>query len=128
MIIYYCLTIVLVLPIILALSSIPFRIKQFSNVDLNNPRGQAALMTGVGARIVDAQKNAWEALIFFAVALFIATSNGVQPAEISTACMIFVAMRLLHVIFYLANIGPLRFLAFLGGFLAAMSIVRTAIF
>ena len=128
MVIYYCLNIVLVLPIILAIGSLPFRIKQFAKADLKNPRGQAAMLTGAGSRIVDAQKNAWEALIFFAVALFIAISNGVQPAEISTACMVFVGMRLLHVIFYMADLAPLRFLAFLGGFLAAMSIVRTAIF
>ncbi|MCB1689554.1 MAG: MAPEG family protein [Halioglobus sp.] len=128
MIIYYCLTIVLVLPIILALGSIPFRIKQLSRMDLNNPRGQATLLTGAGSRIIDAQKNAWEALIFFTVVLFIAVSNNVQPEQISTACLVFVGMRLLHAVFYLADLAPLRFLAFAGGFIAAMSIVRTAIF
>lgn len=128
MIIYYCLTFILLLPIILALGSIPFRVQQFSRPDLNNPRAQAALLTGVGERIVHAQKNAWEALIVFTVVLFIAYANNVDAQAITTACLVYVVARVLHPVFYLANMGLLRFGTFMVGFLAAMSIVYTALF
>lgn len=128
MIIYYCLTLILLLPIILAVSSVPFRVQQFARPDLNNPRAQAELLTGVGERVVHAQKNAWEALVVFAVVLFIAYANNVDPQDIATACLVYVAARLLHAVFYLANLGILRFGAFMVGFVAAMSIVYKALF
>jgi len=128
MIIYYCLTIVLMLPILLAMGSIPFRIKQFSAPDFINPRAQAAMLEGAGGRIIDAQKNAWEALVIFSVVLFIATSNGVQSEAIATACVLFVSARVLHAFFYITGMGVLRFLSFLAAFGAALWIVAVSIF
>lgn len=128
MIIYYCLTVVLLMPIILALGSIPFRIHQFSMVDLERPREQASQLTGAGARIVHAQNNAWEALIIFTVALFIASQNATLSDAIVPACIVFVVARVCHAFFYLMGKGVLRFLSFLTGLGAALWIVGVSIF
>ena len=84
MLVYQCLAIILLIPIVLALGSIPFRIHQFSFVDIQNPRPQAARLRGAGARIVNAQKNAWEALVMFTVAIFIARSADVPLTEMES--------------------------------------------
>lgn len=128
MIIYYCLTIVLLMPITLALGSIPFRIQQCSAPDFEQPREQAAQLIGAGARIVHAQKNAWEALIIFTVALFIASQNAMLGDAIVPACIVFVVARLCHAFFYLIGKGILRFLSFLAGLGAALWIVGVSIF
>ena len=128
MYIYYCLFIVMLMPILLALGAIPFRLKQFAHPDINAPREQAEQLTGVGARIVSAQKNAWEGLILFSVSLFIAVENNVAVDDISLACTIYVIARILHAGFYLANLGILRFISFLVAFVCIVTIALTAFF
>ena len=123
MIVYYCLAIAMLIPIILALSSIPFRVKQLSAVNLNEPRAQAEQLAGAGARLVAAQKNAWEGLILFAVSIFIADANGVNPDELATAGLVFITARIGHAIFYVAGLGVLRFITFIIAIGAVGSIV-----
>ena len=128
MIMYYCLAIAMLLPITLALGSLPFRFKQFSTPDLNEPRAQAEQLSGAGARMVAAQKNAWEALILFTVSLFIAYANNIGGEQISLACIIFIIARICHAFLYVIGWGVLRFLSFMVAAAAVMSIVYTAIF
>ena len=64
------LAILVVLPIAMALITIPVRIKQLSYMDLNSPRQQATELTGIGQRLVHAQANAWEALVIYLATLF----------------------------------------------------------
>lgn len=128
MIMYYSLAFAMLIPIILALSSIPFRIKQFSAPNLNEPRAQAEKLSGAGARLVAAQKNAWEALILFTVSLFIANANNVAGEEIALACIIFIVARICHPIMYVLGFGTARFLAFFVAVGAVISIVVKAIF
>lgn len=115
------------LPLVLALSSIPFRIKQLSTVDIKEPRTQGEQLVGSGGRIVSAQKNAWEALVLFAVSLFLANANQVDPSDIATACLVFIAMRVLHAVFYVLGYGVLRFITFGGAAGAIVTIVSTAL-
>ena len=128
MIIYYCLAIAMILPIILAFSSIPFRVKQLSSVNVVEPRAQAEMLTDAGARIVAAQKNAWEALLLFAVSLFIAFVNNVPANDIAVAAMIFIAARILHPIFYVLGLGILRMMSFATAFAAVLWIIHRALF
>ena len=125
--IYTYLAIAMFLPIILAVSSIPFRVKQLSKVNINEPRFQAEQLTGAGGRLVAAQKNAWEALILFTVTLFIAYANQVEPAEISLACLVFILARISHAVFYVAGIGHGRFTAFIVALGAITSILWTSL-
>lgn len=128
MIMYYSLAFVMFIPIVLALSSIPFRIKQFPKPNLDEPRAQAEQLSGAGGRLVAAQKNAWEALVLFAVTLFIAYANNVEGEQINLACIIFIIARIGHALFYVLGLGKLRFLAFLIAVGALISILEKALF
>jgi uncharacterized MAPEG superfamily protein len=103
--------IVAVLPYLLAFTGSYFKMQQFGSVDNKHPRVQAAKLEGVGARALAAQMNAWEALgLFTAVQLVLHVANpeaarGATAANLSLA---FVATRILHPIFYLANIDIAR--------------------
>ena len=124
---YYCLALVMLMPLILAMSSIPFRMKQLSKVDIQNPRAQATRLQGAGERVVHAQKNAWEATILFAVTLFLASENQVL-SEVGTACLIFLGARIAHALAYVGGLGNCRFVAFLVSFGAILWILVKSLF
>lgn len=108
-----CLLIGMILPYIWAFSSLPFRISQFGKPDLDQPRFQADQLVGVGARVVGAQANAWEALILFSAGNLGAILAGVDPAgHWALAAMIWAAARVGHGIFYVMGIAPMRILSF----------------
>jgi len=109
------LAMIIFMPVILAVASIPLRIQQFGRPDINRPREEGAQLTGVGARIVHAQKNAWEAAIMFIGTLFIVVQAGTPLAAVATVSTVFVVIRCVYVAMYLLNIGWLRFLSFLAG-------------
>jgi len=112
---FWCLFAVALLPYFLAPVSGYFRAKQFGSLDNKNPRKQQAESVGAGALAVAAQKNAWEALTVFAVAVFV---NHLANADAGTAAMfsmVFVAARVLHGIFYVADIDKARSAVFLVG-------------
>jgi uncharacterized MAPEG superfamily protein len=108
-----CLLVGIFLPLTWAGVSVPYRSKQLGSVDLVSPREQSTKLTDAGARVVGAQSNAWEALAIFTVANFAAFSVGVDPAgNWALACMIWVAARVAHGIFYIAGQAVLRVLSF----------------
>lgn len=113
---FWCLLIAAVLPILLSWVSGYYRNKQLGTVDNKNPRDQCAQLTGAGARAVAAQSNAWEALAVFTAAVMVAHSLGADPGKSATAAMVFVAARVLHGVFYIANKDALRSVCFLVGF------------
>lgn len=125
--VYIYLAIAMFIPIVLAISSVPFRVRQLSTVNINEPRFQAEQLTGAGGRLVAAQKNAWEALILFTVALFIAYANQVDAAAINTACVVFILARISHAVFYVTGIGHARFVSFMVALGAIISILWTAL-
>ncbi|MEM7018259.1 MAG: MAPEG family protein [Pseudomonadota bacterium] len=112
---FWCLLVAVLIPYILAGSSAYFRIKQFGKPDNKNPRAQAAELEGAGARAVAAQNNAWEALAVFSVAVFVAHLAGADAATSATIAMVFIAARILHAVFYIANLDILRSLSFIVG-------------
>ncbi len=124
----WCLLVGAVLPYIWAGASLPFRSSQFGSPDLKEPRVQGDQLTGGGARAVGAQMNAWEALIVFSAATLAATTAGVDPeGNWSLAAMIWVAARAGHGCFYIADIAPLRVLAFATGLGMSMWIFVMAV-
>jgi uncharacterized MAPEG superfamily protein len=108
-----CFLIIMTMPIVLALSTIPFRFAQFGKPDIQQPRLQANQLMGTGYRLDAAQKNAWEALILFGAALVFASLAGVDFKYLSTPALLFVSARVLHAVFYTFNLAVLRFLAFM---------------
>jgi uncharacterized MAPEG superfamily protein len=111
-VILYVLFIVSVLPILLAGVGNYFRARQFGAFDNSNPRLQQSRLEGPGARAQAAQANAWEALSIFGVTCFIAYASGIDLQSLNLVALIFLACRLLHAVFYIANLGALRSLIF----------------
>lgn len=104
-----------IFPIMMAWVCGYFRAKQFGRIDNKHPRIQYAKLDGAGARAVGAQQNAWEALAIYTVVVFIAFVSGLDLHTLTPPALVFIAARVLHPIFYLANMDKLRSLAFLVG-------------
>lgn len=111
----WCLFIVALMPYPLAFLGAYFKRTQLGSVDNKQPRDQSLQLQGPGARTVAAQSNAWEALAIFTVAVAIAHLAGADPESSATAAMLFVVARVLHAVFYVANLDILRSLAFAFG-------------
>ena len=109
----WCLMIVALLPYVLAGVGGYFRRTNLGTVDNDNPRGQAALLEGAGARAYAAQANAWEALALFLVGLALVHFTG-NADQAGTASVIFVIARILHAVFYIRGVAMLRSLSFCG--------------
>lgn len=117
---FVCLLIVVLLPYTLSTLGGYFRVKQLGTLDNKYPRNQAAQLEGVGARVRDAQANAWEAVPVFTAAVLVAHVSGADPGRSATAATVFVAARVLHALCYLANQDVLRSLVFLVGLASAI--------
>jgi uncharacterized MAPEG superfamily protein len=107
----WCLSIVAVLPFLLAFAGGYFRTRQFGSADNKHPRLQQAKLEGVGARALAAQQNAWEALGFFTavqVVLHLANPEAAKAATAANLSLVFLATRVVHPILYIANIDLAR--------------------
>ena len=114
---FVVLFIVTFFPMILAFIGGYLRYKHVDNFDNRHPREQQAELTGVAARILAAQKNAWEALIFY---------SSVNLRELSGAAILFLACRVLHPIFYALDLALFRSLIFMVGWLSCVYIAVRA--
>ncbi|MDJ0852596.1 MAG: MAPEG family protein [Myxococcota bacterium] len=110
---FWCLFVAALLPYPLAFLGAYFKTQQLGSVDNKNPRAQSAQLAGAGARCVAAQQNAWEALPVFASGVFVAHLAGADPGRAALLSIVWVAARVLHAVFYLANLDVLRSLSFL---------------
>jgi len=111
---FVCLLIVIFLPYVFSTLSGYFKVQQFGTLDNKYPRVQGAQLEGIGARAWAAQANAWEAVPVFSAAVLVAHVAGADPDKSATAAIAFVALRVLHGAFYLANQDVLRSVSFLG--------------
>lgn len=112
---FWCLGAIALMPQAIALAGDYFRKTALGSIDNANPRGQAALLDGAGARAYAAQANSWEALSTFAVFVFIAHLAGADPGLSATAAIIFVVARVLHAVFYISGLSTLRSTSFMVG-------------
>ena len=83
----------------------------------DNPRSQRANA---------AQLNAFEAFAPFAASVLMAQFASVDPARIALLAMAFVGLRVLHGVFYIANLHALRSAAWFGGFAVVLSLMLQA--
>jgi uncharacterized MAPEG superfamily protein len=123
----WSLLVVAVLPYVLSTLTGVYRKRELGAIDNKNPRAQQAALTGVGARAVAAQQNAWEALAFFAPAVLVSQLAGADPGWAATLSVGFVATRVVHPIFYLADLDALRSLAFLVGLVCGIGLFAISI-
>jgi uncharacterized MAPEG superfamily protein len=91
-------------------------VERLGAIDNKRPRQQNSPLQGAGARAVAAQNNAWEALIVFACAVFVAHLSGAPADSAATAAIVFIIARILHGVFYVMNLDVLRSLAFIVGY------------
>lgn len=84
--------------------------------DNRNPRAwQARQDNPRSQRANSAQLNAFEAFAPFAAAVLMAQLANVDPTRIGYLAVAFVILRVLHGIFYVLGIAPLRSLVWAGG-------------
>ncbi|MFT3897648.1 MAG: MAPEG family protein [Thermomonas sp.] len=118
---------------ILAAALLPYAltfIAKAGGPDYNNrnPRAWIAKQSGNYRvqRANAAHLNAFEAFAPFAAGVLMAQLAGVDPALVVRLSLAFVAFRVLHAIFYLADKPPLRSLSWLGGFVCVVWLMVAA--
>jgi uncharacterized MAPEG superfamily protein len=122
-----CLLIAVLIPYVLSGIGGYHKGRQLGKLDNNNPRAQAAQLTGAGARAVAAQQNAWEALAVFTASLAAAVFAGVEPGRVILPALIFVTARIAHAVCYLADLASARSSAFFVATLACVWIFVMAL-
>jgi uncharacterized MAPEG superfamily protein len=113
---FWCLFVLIFFPYALSSLGGYIRIKTFGKYDNKQPRSQAALLDGMGARVYAAQQNMWESIIIFAMAVFVAHFVGADAEKSALAAMIFMAMRVIHAGAYVLDLDIIRSLAFSVGY------------
>jgi uncharacterized MAPEG superfamily protein len=96
------------------------RQKQFGSVDNKQPRGQVAKLEGKGARAYAAHQNAFEALAVFAPAVLTAAVAKADATLSGALAVTWVVCRVLHGVFYVADIDKARSAVFFLAFLSAL--------
>ena len=124
---YWSLLAAVVMPYVIAMYTVLLRKKQLGTIGINQPRTENLRLDDKGARAVAAQSNAWEALTVYAVSFLAAVSAGVKPEVLVVPATIFIICRVLHAIFYIANLAMLRGFAFMGGLGSSLYIISQAI-
>lgn len=119
---FWCLFAAALIPILLAFAGGYFKAQQFGSVDNNNPRAQSAQLTGTGARALAAQSNAWEALAVFAPAVLVNHLGGGDPSTAAAMSYVWIGARVVHAGAYLADVAPVRSLAFLVAMVCAITL------
>jgi len=120
---FWCLLIVILIPYVMSPVSGYFKARQLGSYDNKQPREQASQLTGVGARSVAAQLNAWEATAVFTAAVLVNHVKGSADPDTSAMLAVgFVVCRVVHAIVYLADLDKLRSLVFLVSFAFALAL------
>ncbi len=114
--------IVSLFPITLAVLGGYLRYKQFGRFDNHYPRLQQGQMSGIGARVLAAQKNAWETLVFYTVMCVLAFVSGLGLSEFSYAAFLFLLSRIAHPLFYILDMATYRSLVFMIGWFSCLYI------
>ncbi|MDR3391610.1 MAG: MAPEG family protein [Sulfuriferula sp.] len=91
---------------------LPYPIVMFAKAgqkyDNHAPREQLEHAQGSRKRAYWAQLNAFEAFPAFAAAIIIAQLQHVAQSTVDHLALVFVAMRVLHALFYVLDKAPLR--------------------
>ena len=90
--------------------------------DNHTPREALAAATGWRKRADWAQSNALENFAPFAAAVIIGHQLGLAQPTLDKLALAYVALRVLHAVFYLANQATLRSLSYIGGLACIVAI------
>lgn len=120
---YWCVLIAALLPYILAI------IAKTSAPGFNNRNPRAWLAKQDSYRVQRANAahlNAFEAFAPFAAGVLMAQLAGVDHARIALLALVFIAMRIAHAVFYVADVQLARSLSWLGGFACVLALLASA--
>ena len=123
---FWCLFVVVLLPYVWAGVGGGYKAVQLGSVDIDEPRVQAAALTGAGRRAVATQDNAWEALPVFTAAVVVNHLAGAAPGPSAIAAIVFVVARIVHGVAYIRGIAPARVGAFGIGTFASLALFGLA--
>ncbi|MBK1684584.1 MAPEG family protein [Rhodoferax fermentans] len=115
---YWCVLIAALLPIVcagIAKWGTFTKPPQQGGFDNKHPRAWLAGQTGWRARANAAQANSFEALPFFIGAVVIAHQLGAYQARLDVLAALFVVLRLVYILLYVANQASLRSVVWLLG-------------
>lgn len=93
----------------------------FKGFDNHDPRAWLSRQTGFRARANAAQANCFEAFPFFAVGIVLALLTGVDPDTVDGLALLFMAARVLYVVFYLADKAKWRTMAWSAAYLTVVA-------
>jgi uncharacterized MAPEG superfamily protein len=108
---YWCLLVAAVLPITcagLAKAGMFGKPRREGGYDNENPRAWLASQKDWRARANAAQANTFEALPFFMSAVIIAHQLGAPQGRLDILAFLFVVLRILYVMMYVAGMGNAR--------------------
>jgi uncharacterized MAPEG superfamily protein len=123
---YWCFLVAALLPIVCAgiakwgLFSTPRRDGGYDNA---NPRAWLAGQTEWRARANAAQANSFEALPFFIGAVVIAHQLGAHQGRLDILAFLFVVLRMVYIMMYVAGMPMVRSLVWAGALLVNVGIL-----
>jgi uncharacterized MAPEG superfamily protein len=92
-----------------------------------NPREWLSRLQGMPARANAAQQNSWEALAMFSAAVFASQLAHAPQARVDVLAMAFIAVRLIYIAVYLANLAALRSLVWTVGLGLCIALFAAAV-
>lgn len=125
---YWCVLIAALLPIVCAgiAKYGTFRTpRRDGGYDNNNPRAWLARQTDWRARANAAQTNSFEGLPFFMGAVIIAHQLGAHQARLDILAFIYIVLRLLYIMMYVADLATVRTWMWSLGLLVNIAILFT---
>jgi len=118
----WCVLAAAILPV---LSVLPAKMnREFDN---SRPRDPDYWREGFRARAQDAQANGFEAFPFFAVAVFVAMSQGSSPDWLDRLAVLFVLLRIIYIFCYWTDRASPRSIAWGAGFLTTLAIFTSSL-
>lgn len=122
-----CLLIVMMMPQVCAWIGGYLRYKQCGGIDNKHPRLQVAKLEGCAHRAYAAQQNCWEALGMFSAALVAVHMSGIVLDTVSTLCIVFVLVRTVFIVCYLANVDAVRSASFMASLVICLMMFYKAL-
>ena len=120
---YWCILIAALLPYLW----VSFAKKTGERYNNRDPRDWQAKQTNPRSnRAHAAHLNGFESFPAFVAGVLMAQLAGVAPATINLLAIAFVVARVLHGVFYVANVQALRSLVWLVGFASAIALIVLA--
>ncbi len=123
---HWCILIMAILPIVcagLAKQAGFGKRRRDGGYDNLDPRPWLAQQTGFAARANAAQANTFEALPFFFAAVLVAHQLGALQIRLDILAVVFVVLRLIYIMMYVAGLAKMRSLVWTAAFLVNIAIL-----